>query len=130
VFRVEVAAQASRRIDPSGFADITAKVTTGRAGRADDGSTTLDYQVTSDYCGDMISRGVAMVFRDRAGRIVGGSLSNAPVSAGCLPGTSVQRVQAAEKSVPERADLDHTEISQYCDLARATVSTSSGAPVN
>jgi hypothetical protein len=130
VAKIVVAAEASRRIDPSGFADISARVTTGRAGRADDGSTALDYQVTSGYCGDLISRGVSVVFRDQAGHIVGGSLSNAPESAGCLPGTSVQRVLAAEKSVPERADLDRTEISQYCDLARATVGTAPGTPVN
>jgi hypothetical protein len=116
------------------FADITTQVTAGKAARADDGSAKIDYQVTSGYCGELVSRGVSMVFRDANGAIVGGFLANNPTPTGCAVGTSTQQVSTGDKSVPEKADLDRTEVTQYCDLSRATAAppgmAPSGTPVN
>ena len=110
------------------FADITTKVTAGKAARADDGSTKIDYQVTSGYCGELVSRGMSMVFRDASGTVVGGFLANSPTPTGCAVGTSTRQVSAADKSAPATADLDRTEATQYCDLSKITVAPPSMAP--
>jgi hypothetical protein len=136
--KVSAAAAATGWLAPDAadapFADIATKVTAGKATRADDGSAKIDYQVTSGYCSELVSRGVSMVFRDASGAVVGGFLANSPTPTGCAVGTSIQHVSAGDKSVPENADLDRTDVTQYCDLGKATVAppgtAPSGAPVN
>jgi hypothetical protein len=136
--KISVAATATSWLPPGDagapFAGITTKVTPGKAARANDGSTKIDYQVTSGYCGELVSRGVSVVFRDASGAVVGGFLANNPTPTGCAVGTSTQQVSAGDKSVPEKADLDRTEVTQYCDLSKAAVAppdtAPSGAPVN
>jgi hypothetical protein len=136
--KISVTALATRWLAPDAagapFADITTKVTAGRTARGKDGSAKIDYQVTSGYCGELVSRGVSLVFRDAGGAVVGGFLANNPTPTGCAVGTSTQQVSAADKSVPEKADLDRTEVTQYCDLSKAATAqrgtAPSGTPVN
>jgi hypothetical protein len=132
--RMSVEADATQRLEPTGFAALTTDVTTGRSGRAEDGSTSVDFNVTSLWCGDLVSRGTSVVFRDKAGAIVGGDLVNITAGGGCGPGTSGQQAETSERSVPVQADLDRTEVTQYCDLTKPPVPTagtrSPGTPVN
>jgi hypothetical protein len=127
--RMSVQANASGRIEPSGFAAVTTKLTTGRSGRSDDGSTQVDFQMTSGWCGNLVSRGTAVVFRDRHGAIVGGDTVNVASAGGCDPGTTAQEVTTAEKSVPAHADLDRTQVTPLCDLNKpAPGATATGIP--
>jgi hypothetical protein len=129
VARLTVRAVATSRLDTAPFDDLAARVIGSRSYRDDDGSTTVDYEVHSGYCDDLYPRGASVVFRDAGAAIVGGDLINV-TEAGCETGTKVVEVTTAEKSVPPKADLDRTEVTPYCDLARAPVSTASGAPAN
>jgi hypothetical protein len=134
VTRMSVEANATQRLEPSGIAALTTDVTTGRSGRAGDGSTSVDYNVTSLWCGDLVSRGTSVVFRNAGGAIVGGDLVNVTAGGGCRPGRSGQQAVTSEKSVPAQADLDRTQVTQYCDLGKPAIpepgTRSAGAPVN
>jgi hypothetical protein len=75
-----------------------------------------------------------VVFRDASGTVVGGFLANNPTPTACAVGTYTQLVSAGDKSVPKKADLDRTEVTQYSDLSKVAVAppgtAQSGAPVN
>jgi hypothetical protein len=132
--RISVAAETTQRLEATGFAPLTAELVTGRSGRAEDGSTSVDFMVTSGWCGDLASRGTSLIFRDRHGTLIGGDLVNLSTGDGCNRGSTGQQVVTEEKSVPPQADLDRTGITQYCDLTKPTVPApgprSAGAPVN
>ena len=129
VTRVAVTADATARLDATAFQPIQATLLSDRSNRAQDGSTTVDYEVHSGYCDDLYSRGASVVFRDDAGHVLGGDLIN-DTGGGCQTGTKLVQVQTAEKSVPQRADLNRTIVSTYCDVSRATPSGRTGAPAN
>ena len=107
------------------------------------------YRENSPNCRALSARGAAVVYRDPAGRIVGGAIeppgalivfrddrgeivggqSDPPESAPCAPGERDMWVIPLNP-VPESADLSRTEVHPYCDLSRPVSGTGPRDPRN
>jgi hypothetical protein len=114
------------------FADVTAAYQrTDRYDPAAPGSAVVYYAATSTACHRLTSRGVAAVFRDSSGTIVGGTLDNPHTSAEapCSPGTQAESLSTLG-FLPPKTDDRHTEVSVFCDLAPKPVTGTSDAPYN
>jgi hypothetical protein len=86
-----------------------------------DDSASVTYTFRSRYCEIVPLRGVAMVFRNHAGAVVGGSFEPLVSNGWCSPGTgglASEGYATADRSVPEDVDLAKTEVSPYCDITR------------
>jgi hypothetical protein len=93
-------------------------------------SGTVHYTLQSGYCRDTALRGVAIVFRNSAGSIVGGTFETVLPGSRCHPGSSTERA-VTDRSIPTGIDDNRTEVSPYCDIApRELTATASDAPVN
>jgi hypothetical protein len=106
--------------DSASFGTIAVRVTPGGAARDDEGTGALDYVTESTWCAELKPRGTSMVFRDRAGTLVGGDLLPDGLPERCRPGVNRQRLATNPQAVPSTADLGRTGISEYCDVAPAT----------
>lgn len=93
-------------------------------------SGTVAYAVESAYCGVLIPRGVATLFRDPAGVLVGGGFSLDRSRDRCRPG-SYEQTSTLSMSIPPDIDDSRTESYPYCDpgVPRPSVQEPS-APVN
>jgi hypothetical protein len=90
----------------------------------------VTYTIRSGYCYAVPLRGVAMVFRNSAGTILGGDFDHNTMDAQCQPGIS-RGSAGADQSMPETIDLSKTEVSPYCDISRPPLAPSeSDAPIN
>jgi hypothetical protein len=136
VARVAITAVVSRWLDPGdgndGLGAIATKVVPGQGQRDAAGSGSVSFTTTNANCAPMVSRGTSMIFRDAAGKVVGGSLSTTPAATACRPGagTTPDVARASLRSIPETADLDKTDVTAYCDFTRPPRSTELGAPIN
>jgi hypothetical protein len=126
VSKVEITVRVSQWLDPggAGLGAVTSTVVAGGNGG------TISYTTDNANCAPMTGRGVSMVFRDPAGRIVGGSLDTVAAPHACAPGRSTDRTTATPWSVPAAADLDRTEVTAYCDHAAPRSPSGVDAPVN
>ncbi|WP_326551666.1 hypothetical protein [Micromonospora sp. NBC_01813] len=79
----------------------------------DDLDASVNYELDSPYCSVLTSAGAGVVFRDAAGLVVGGGFDPTASQDGCLPGRSA-RSALLPRSLPPQADVDRTEIYQYC----------------
>jgi hypothetical protein len=79
-------------------------------------SGTVGYSVDSALCRPFATRGVATVFRNSAGAIVGGSFARDNSKDRCIPGKHTESVEAFG-SVPPGIDDSRTESYPYCDPA-------------
>lgn len=115
----------------NGLGHIAATVTPGENKRAGDGTGEVFFTIVNENCGELDSRGVSLVFRDKDERVVGGSLDNSPPLAACEPGTHVsQQATMTQTDIPVTAELDNTMVNVYCDFSRPKPQLSSGAPYN
>ncbi|HWS34496.1 MAG TPA: hypothetical protein VN408_17370 [Actinoplanes sp.] len=139
---IKVTVQVGRWVEPgdgsTGLGPVTATVISG-SGQRDDAGGSLRFDSESANCAEttynvesgMASRGISLVFRDTAGRIVGGFLSTIPQHDICLPGRKTNKLLTIlQRTIPSWADLDQTSISVYCDFELPAVVGGSGAPVN
>jgi hypothetical protein len=103
---------------PSGsaFAQITARPHAAARSDVSAETASVTYTVDSHYCRALTPHGVAMVFRDRTGRVVGGSLDLISAQEKCQPGLSDADADAFE-SMPLGIDESRTEVYPYCDPA-------------
>jgi hypothetical protein len=134
VARIAVTAKATQTLPAgdgnTGLGAVTATVVAGKGKRDADGSGSVAFTADSANCAPLVSRGTSMIFRDSAGKIVGGSLSTSPASGACEPGQSGEdSVTSTLRSIPETADLDRTELTAYCDFTKPTPG-GLDAPVN
>jgi hypothetical protein len=111
-----------------GFAPIMAEQPQLTRSSADPQTATIKYALTSDYCSALHARGVAMVFRNSSGKIVGGSFEADRSPSRCQPGDSNESANA-QRSVPSGIDETKTQVLTYCDVAPAAAA-SPGGPVN
>ncbi|GAA0799275.1 hypothetical protein [Spirilliplanes yamanashiensis] len=130
-----VALAVTQWLPADGFATVTAAAVPGAATRDDHGTGTVDYDATSAWCAPLKPRGTALVFRDRAGELVGGDLVLDGSAQQCAPGVTRQRAATNPQAVPSTADIDRTEVTEHCDLAPATglipgSVVPSGVPIN
>lgn len=110
------------------FAEISAK--TGTVSRDYNVLETgnIGYTVDSRYCRPLVPRGVAAIFRDASGKLIGGSIYLNEALQKCVPG--VWRGKLVAETLPTTLDEGRTEVFPYCDLVRATDSTRPDAPYN
>jgi hypothetical protein len=102
-----------------------------RARRLAEDSGDVVFTLRSAYCRVIPLRGVALVFRNSAGVVVGGSFDAAPPGGYCRPGVTEDELAMALEGMPRDADLTKTEVSPYCDISRPTLAPSeSDAPIN
>jgi hypothetical protein len=132
---ISVTIQVSQWLEPgdgnAGLGRITATVVAGSGKRDAKGQGEVTYDVDSTNCVQMAPRGVSLVFRDRSGTIVGGSLDSPPPLDTCKPGLTTGRTSSLTQSdIPETADLDHTTVAVYCDFDHPRATLNSGAPYN
>ncbi|HEV8565697.1 MAG TPA: hypothetical protein VGQ92_01210 [Actinoplanes sp.] len=116
----------------SGLAPITAAVVTGKSARESDGSSLITFTAHSPNCTDLLSRGTAFVLRDTSGKIVGGNVDGLTKQEACQVGGTTTPVTAMsqQNTVPATADLDKTEITAFCDVAKGPGIIRSGEPIN
>ncbi|MDR6325262.1 hypothetical protein [Actinoplanes couchii] len=131
---VVVKVQVSQWLDPlggdHGLGKVTAAVVAGSGERSPDGKGSLELDVASANCANMASRGIALVFRDKSGAIVGGSLDNVPHDTCRVGGTTGEQVAMTDPEIPAVADLDRTQATAYCDFDRPQILPAVGAPYN
>ena len=91
---------------------------------------TVRYSVDSAFCGALTTRGVATVFRNSDGALVGGSFARDNSKNRCLAGKYTESMDAF-RSIPPRIDDSRTESYPYCDPAPTGGNpTTTGGPVN
>ncbi|MEU4426099.1 hypothetical protein AB0F81_36225 [Actinoplanes sp. NPDC024001] len=122
-------------LDPAhgeqGLGAIATAVVPGSGKRDPEGSGSVSYTATSTNCAEMKSRGTSMVFRDSAGKLIGGALNNEPQLSSCDPGHSTAlTASTVQLGIPADADLDRTSVTVYCDFDRPFTPVASGVPVN
>lgn len=108
----------------TGFAAVTASdLRPNRYDPTDPTEIIIDYTVNSGYCWTFKSRGVAAVFRDAAGTVIGGSLEWASTHGHfvCSPGRYDEWIGA---TVPQGTDDSRIEFYPYCDPEPKAVSPS------
>jgi hypothetical protein len=111
------------------FARVSVESQTSK--RFAEGSGGVIFTLRSGYCRITPNRGVAMVFRDAAGVIVGGAFDTSAAGGYCRPGDTENELATAFYSMPEDADLTKTEVSAYCDVSRPDPAPSeSDVPIN
>ncbi len=122
VVRVTVTTAVTGWLPPgdASFGTVAVTLTPGGAARDGEGTGAFDYVTESTWCAELKPRGTSMVFRDRVGTLVGGDLIPDGSPEHCRPGVNRQRLATNPQAVPPTADLDRTEISEYCDVAPAT----------
>jgi hypothetical protein len=139
---ISVKVQVDQWINPgsgdNGLGEVSATVVVGSGSRESSGIGSLRFDLESANCETtaqgtptgMVSRGVSLVFRDKSGAVVGGSLDNSPRDT-CRPGKkSGERVELTNPSIPQPTDLDETLVTVYCDFERPQGLPASGAPYN
>jgi hypothetical protein len=115
----------------TGLAPVTSTVVAGSGKRAADGSGELYLTSRGDNCTALISRGIALVYRDAGGAIVGGAIDGLEKLYACEPDDEQKEVSIVLPDViPAAADLDKTQITPMCDLQPARRVSASGEPVN
>jgi hypothetical protein len=114
--------------DAAAFQKITASPQGIQRSEVNGASGTLAYTMQWPFCRALTSRGVAMVFRDQSGAIVGGSIDLTGTPKACANGDTARQAVVTQ-SLPPALQEDKTEVYPYCDLA-AALATGSGAPVN
>lgn len=93
-------------------------------------SGSVGFTVDSAYCQQLISRGVATLFRNGFGVLVGGDVDLGHSYERCAPGKSTTPVSVSV-AIPLGVDESRTETYTYCDFARADpVPPGSDGPVN
>lgn len=117
------------------FSTVTATVTPERTVRDGQGTASVAYSSDSAWCTELKWRGTSMVFRDRAGKLIGGALDLNGGATKCRPGFSEQAATTNPQAVPSTADLNRTELTEYCDVAPRTglipgSVVPSGVPIN
>jgi hypothetical protein len=115
----------------TGLGKITATVVAGSGKRDASGQGEVTYDINSANCALMAPRGVSLVFRDRSGTIVGGSLDSPPPLDTCRPGiTNARTSNLTQSDIPQTADLDRTTVAIYCDFDHPRTTLSPGTPYN
>jgi hypothetical protein len=97
------------------FAEVTSTTSRVQRSTVARNTATVYYSATSAYCRDVSLRGTAIVFRDGAGRIVGGSFDPNPIDHQCPRGVS-HGIADADRSTPVDIDEGKTQIDLYCDI--------------
>jgi hypothetical protein len=116
--------------DKGAFAQISTRHQRTERSPVEQETGTIHYSVESAYCRALAPRGVAAVFRNSAGTVIGGSFEWALIPPRCLPGTSAESV-GTFRSIPPDIDDSRTESYPYCDVAPAGPRTkASDAPIN
>ena len=80
----------------------------------EDTTGTVRYSVDSAFCGALTIRGVATVFRNSDGALVGGSFARDNSKDRCRPGRYTESTDAF-RSIPPGIDDSRTESYPYCD---------------
>jgi hypothetical protein len=86
---------------------------------------TLTYEQRSGNCRDLTDRGVAAVFRNSAGTIVGGLIGQTLKNGACGRGTTQQTLEPVVVA-PLTIDAARTTLFPYCDLAQPPYEPSTG----
>nr|MDT0657601.1 hypothetical protein [Micromonospora sp. DSM 115978] len=107
--------------NPDSFAPVGAQHRRTERSSVEPQTGTVEYQVASPYCQALTSRGVAVVFRDAGGSMIGGSFELDNPRLRCQPGASTESAGVA-RSLPPNADHGQTAIYPYCDPAPANSS--------
>ncbi|HEX6075565.1 MAG TPA: hypothetical protein VFZ32_09925 [Micromonosporaceae bacterium] len=132
VSRFEVALGQARFI-PQGnrhFAEVTTRGNQLERSDVEPASGSVRFSIRSGYCGATSPRGIAMLFRDSHGALVGGSFDLENSEPRCQPGVHTELVTAF-RSVPDDIDQSRTTTYPYCDPAPVDVGVkSSDEPVN
>jgi hypothetical protein len=116
--------------DRYGFATVTADVDRVDRSSVESTTATVHYDADSGYCAPTSPRGVATVFRDAGGSVVGGSFSVDRDPARCRPGRHGETAEVF-RSMPDRADPARTSAHPYCDPEPpAPGSPGASGPVN
>lgn len=128
---------------------VADSVRTERPNPAAPSIVSLRYRERSPNCAPLAARGAAAVFRDAAGRVVGGAIeppgalvvfrdpdgavvgghAEPPESAPCSPGERELWVIPLNPA-PEAADPARTEVHPYCDLSRPVPGSGAREPRN
>jgi hypothetical protein len=98
--------------DDNVFARISARHERTEPERISDKDATVRYVIGSGYCRPISGHGIGIVFRDKAGAIVGGDVDGN--MAPCRPGSETESAIAFQ-SFPPNAALTRTEVYPYCD---------------
>jgi hypothetical protein len=98
--------------DDKTFARISARHERTEPERISDKDATVRYVIVSGHCRPVSGHGIGIVFRDKAGAIVGGDVDGN--MAPCRPGSEAESAIAFQ-SFPPNADLNRTEVYPYCD---------------
>jgi hypothetical protein len=111
------------------FTAVTARDERLRRDATDASAGSVSYTADSPYCGTVSGRGVAVVYRDGSGAVVGGSFEPPRPDALCGPGRVARTTTAAV--VPADADDARTTVSPYCDPSPPDRNPgASGTPAN
>lgn len=108
---------AAQWFEPDGFAPITTALRELKRLPTDPNTATITYTLTSPYCEPLFARGMAMVFRDGNGTIIGGSFEADRSPGRCQPGTTTESA-TAQRSAPHEIDAPRTQSTTYCDVAQ------------
>lgn len=119
---------ATRWVSGAEFAPVTASDPQLKRSPSDASTGSIRYSLSSGYCDPLYARGVAMVFRNGTGAVVGGSFDTAASQDRCQPGTAPESAFAF-RSVPDGVDESKIQVLTYCDVAPRAV-TSPGGPIN
>jgi hypothetical protein len=119
------------------FAEVTARAAGTLHGSTSDSGGEVSFTAHSPYCDPLLRRGVATLFRDSHGTLLGGSLapngvrvSDPALRQMCYTGTFTGISELW--GIPAKTDDSRTEVHLYCDIAEPPVPTpsSSTAPIN
>jgi hypothetical protein len=99
-----------------GFAEISTRPHATARSDVSAETASVTYTVDSHYCRALTPHGVAMVFRNSGGSVVGGSLDLSGIGELCRPGVSDTDAEATD-SMPLGIDESRTEVYPYCDPA-------------
>ncbi|GIG85650.1 hypothetical protein [Plantactinospora endophytica] len=116
--------------DTGTFPAITARLNPEKPPVAEDGRVTVHLAANSDACRELGGRGMAMVFRDGVGAVVGGAFDGIRNTELCVAGDFTARALTFDSN-PPKADLTRTEVDVYCDLTPSSyLPASPTQPVN
>jgi hypothetical protein len=114
------------------FASVATQPVTVQRDTIDTRKAWVDYTAVSQYCGTIALRGVAVVFRDSGGTLIGGSFDSRGSGAQC-PKRAVSVPGTIDSVAPPNLDPNRTEITLYCDPVPPITSSgprASGEPIN
>jgi hypothetical protein len=116
--------------DAHSFGPVTTSHQATKRDRVEPGSGSVTYTIESAYCAEIAARGVATVFRNGSGAVVGGDLAVDAPGGRCRPGRFAES-SSAFRSIPTDVDDSRTESYPYCDPVTAGPQpTGSDPPVN